>query len=91
MGVLAELSGQPETPLTALRRRKFLPVNCDVFDAYLAHIKPRLAFSIANRLGGGDAWLEVELRFHSLADFDPDSVVQQVEPLRRLRQRGGQA
>jgi len=90
VGVLAELSGQPETPLPALPERKFMPVNCDVFDAYLAYLKPRLAFSVASRLGGGDAWLEVELCFHSLADFDPDGVVQQVEPLRRLRQRGGQ-
>jgi type VI secretion system protein ImpC len=89
VGVLAELSGQPETCLTALEDRKFLSVNRGVFDAFLAYIKPRLAFSIANRLGGRDAWLEVELRFHSMADFEPDSVVQQVEPLRRLRERGG--
>jgi type VI secretion system protein ImpB len=35
-------------------------------------------------LTDGGSKLNVELRFNSLQDFEPDQVVQQVEPLRKL-------
>lgn len=41
VGVLADLSGQPATPLPALAERKFLPLSGDVFDSFLAYAKPQ--------------------------------------------------
>ena len=45
----------------------------------------RLAVKVDNKLTN-DGKLGVELKFNSMADFEPDQIVQQVEPLRRLVQ-----
>ena len=83
-GVLADLSGKPEEPLPRLRDRKFVEIDRDNFDAVLRGMKPRLAFRVDNKLTNDDSKLAVELRFQSLEDFEPEQVVRQVEPLRRL-------
>ena len=41
---------------------------------------------VDNKLTDDGSKLGVELKFNSMADFEPDQVVQQVEPLRRLVQ-----
>ena len=86
MGVMADLSGQPETPLPRLKDRKFVDVNPDNFDSVLEAAKPRLAFSVENKLSEDpDAgMLKADLRFKSLQDFEPDQVARQVKPLRDL-------
>ena len=47
-------------------------------------MKPRLAFQVDNTLQGDGSKMNVELRFNSMDDFEPEQVVQQVEPLRKL-------
>lgn len=39
---------------------------------------------VDNKLTKDEGKLNVELRFNSLQDFEPDNLVQQVEPLRKL-------
>jgi type VI secretion system protein ImpB len=46
--------------------------------------KPRIAFRVDNKLTNDDTKMGVELRFNSLDDFEPEQVVKQVEPLRKL-------
>jgi type VI secretion system protein ImpB len=84
MGVLADLSGKPDEPLPRLRDRKFVEIDRDNFNAVMRGMKPRLAFRVDNKLTDDDTKLGVELRFNSLDDFEPERVVQQVEPLRKL-------
>lgn len=84
VGVLADLSGQPEQPLPPLKDRKFVEVDKDNFDRVLGQINPRLAFKVDNRLSEDDTRLGVELRFESMADFEPAAVVKQVPALRKL-------
>jgi type VI secretion system protein ImpB len=84
MGVLADLSGQPDEPLPKLKDRAFVEIDRDNFDKVLAAAKPRLAFRADNELQRDGTKLNVELRFKSLEDFHPECVAQQVEPLRRL-------
>ena len=84
VGVLADLSGNPEEPLPRMKERKFVEIDRGNFDGVLAAMKPRAAFRVANRLTGGDERIAVDLRFRSLEDFHPEQVVRQVEPLRRL-------
>jgi type VI secretion system protein ImpB len=84
MGVLADLSGNPEEPLPRLRDRKFVEIDRDNFDAVLKGMKPRLAFRVDNKLTSDDTKLGVELRFNSIEDFEPENVARQVEPLRKL-------
>ena len=45
---------------------------------------PRLALRVDNKLSDDGSKMNVELKFNNLADFEPDQVVQQVEPLRKL-------
>jgi type VI secretion system protein ImpB len=84
VGVLSDLSGQPETPLPPLKARKFINVDKDTLDSVLEQINPRLAFRVNNRLSEDDSLLGVELRFKSMADFEPGAVAKQIVPLRRL-------
>jgi type VI secretion system protein ImpB len=47
-------------------------------------MKPHLAYRVDNKLANDDSKLGVELRFESMDDFEPEQVVNQVEPLRKL-------
>jgi type VI secretion system protein ImpB len=78
------LSGQPEKPLPAIKERKFVEIDKDNFDRVLSQVNPRLAFKVDNRLSEDDTRLGVELRFQSMADFEPAAVAKQVPALRKL-------
>ena len=84
MGVLADLSGKPEEALPRLKDRKFVDIDRDNFNKVLAGVKPRLAFQADNTLQGDGSKINVELRFNHISDFEPEQVVKQVEPLRKL-------
>ncbi len=83
-GVLGDFSGKPAEPLPRLKDRKFVNIDKDNFDDVLKGMKPRLQFQVDNRLANDDSRIGVELNFKSLNDFEPENVVQQVEPLRKL-------
>ena len=84
VGVLADLSGKPDEPLPAVKDRKFVDIDRDNFDAVLKGMKPRIAYRVDNKLADDDSKLGVELRFNNMLDFEPEQVVNQVEPLRKL-------
>ena len=84
VGVLADLSGKPDAPLPRVKDRKFVEIDRDNFNAVLRGMQPRLAFRVDNKLTDDDTKLGLELRFNSLDDFEPEAVVNQVEPLRKL-------
>ena len=84
VGVLADLSGQPEKTLPSMSQRKFVDIDRDNFDQVLTKSAPRLAFKVDNRLSEDDTKLGVELRFNKLDDFGPAAVSRQVPALRKL-------
>ena len=84
VGVLGDFSGKPEQPLPRVRDRKFVEVDRDNFNQVIAAMKPRLAMRVDNKLTDDGSKLGVELNFKSIEDFEPDRLVQQVEPLRKL-------
>ncbi|MFL6446761.1 MAG: type VI secretion system contractile sheath small subunit [Bryobacteraceae bacterium] len=86
VGVLADLSGQPENPMPRLKDRKFVEVDRDNFNAVLAACAPRLALRVPNKLSAKDtdSTLNVELKFRTTEDFAPLNVLLQIEPLRKL-------
>jgi type VI secretion system protein ImpB len=45
---------------------------------------PRVNMAVENKLAGDGSKMGVDLKFKSLDDFEPDKVVQQVDPLRKL-------
>ncbi|MCA6218084.1 type VI secretion system contractile sheath small subunit [Ideonella sp. B7] len=86
VGVLGEFSGQvdPDKPLPKLKDRKFVNVDLDNFDDVMAGMAPKTSFRAKNRLSPEGGEFGVNLEFKSMEDFRPESIVQQVEPLRRL-------
>ena len=84
LGVLGDYSGQPKTELPKLKERKFVAVDRDNFDEALKGMAPRLTLQVENTLKNDDSRLSVELNFAKLEDFEPQSIVNQVDPLRQL-------
>jgi type VI secretion system protein ImpB len=84
VGILADLSGKPETPLAKISDRRFIEIDRDNFNEVLASTAPRLAVQVDNSISGDGSKLNVELKFSNFEDFDPVNLVKQVTPLRRL-------
>ena len=84
IGVLGDYVGKPEEPLPALKNRKFIEIDPDNFNQVLAGMKPRLAYTVDNKLQNDGSKMGVDISFKSIEDFDPDNIVQNVEPLRKL-------
>lgn len=84
VGIMSDLSGKPEEPLPPMKERKFVEIDRDNFNDVLGAINPRLAFRVDNKLTDEDSKLNVELKFKHIDEFHPSSIVQQVEPLRKL-------
>ncbi|KAF1712004.1 type VI secretion system contractile sheath small subunit [Pseudoxanthomonas kalamensis DSM 18571] len=84
VGVLGDFSGQPEEALPRIKDRKFVEVDMDNFDEVLEGMAPRAVYRVPNKLSDEGGEFAVELKFKSLEDFRPESVVEQVEPLRKL-------
>jgi type VI secretion system protein ImpB len=84
VGVMGDFSGQSEVEQKKLRDRKFVNVDNDNFDEVLKAVEPRAVFRVPNKLTDKGGEFAVDLKFKSMDDFRPESVVQQVEPLKKL-------
>jgi len=84
LGVMGDFVGKPEEPLPAFKNRKFVEIDPDNFNQVLAGMAPRLAYTVDNKLQDDGSKMGVELKFSGIEDFEPDRIVQQVEPLRKL-------
>ncbi|AOY01845.1 type VI secretion system contractile sheath small subunit [Jeongeupia sp. USM3] len=84
VGILADLAGKQETPPAKLGERRFVDIDRDNFNEVMNAVSPRLAVQVGNAIGGDGSKLNIELKFKHIDDFDPVSIVKQVEPLRRL-------
>src|ERR1017187_5570470 len=86
MGIMGDLSGQPAEPLFRSKDRRFVEITPDNFDSVMESMKPRVAFSVENRLtdeiGAGN--LGVDVTFKSMEDFEPEQVARKIAPLREL-------
>jgi len=86
VGVMGDFSGDPTQPLKPLKDRKFVQIDRDNFDSVMARMNPGLKMKVENTLAGDGSEMAVDLKFNSMADFEPESVVSQVEPLQKLRE-----
>ena len=91
VGVMGDFSGDGRTELPPLSERAFQTVDRDTFDQVLAAQTPKLNFHaddvISEKSGDAERTIPVNLEFSQMVDFEPASVVQQVEPLRRLKEK----
>lgn len=84
MGVLGDFSGSPTSKLKPLRDRKFVQIDRDNINDVLKQMTPGLNLRVENTLAGDGSELGVQLKFESMADFEPAQVANQVEPLKKL-------
>jgi type VI secretion system protein ImpB len=85
-GVLGDFTGKhdPDKPLEKLKDRKFVNVDLDNFDEVMKGMSPKASYRVKNKLSPEGGEFAVNLSFEKMDDFRPESVVQQVEPLRKL-------
>ncbi len=84
VGVLGDFSGNPTQPLKPFGERKFVQIDRDNFDDVMRRMTPGLTMSVDNTLQGDGTQLPVSLKFESMEDFEPGSVVNQVPALKAL-------
>jgi type VI secretion system protein ImpB len=84
VGVMADLSGMPEAPLPKLKDRKFVEIDRDNFSDVMASINPHLVFRVANKVANDGSAMGVELRFKTVDDFGPLSLIDQVPALKKM-------
>jgi type VI secretion system protein ImpB len=85
VGVIADLSGAPKTPLAPMKDRKFAAIDRDNFNDILEKAAPRLALKVENKLTDEpNTKLAVELNFKNIDDFEPARIAEQVGPLKEL-------
>lgn len=89
VGVVGDFGANSDVEKQRLKDRKFVAIDVDNFDEVLGAVAPVARFEAPNTLAGDDSSLKVELRFASLADFRPESVVRQVAPLSKLLEARG--
>ncbi len=86
VGVMGDFSGDPTEPLKPIGDRKFIQIDRDNFNDVMRRMNPGLNLRVENTLAGDDSELAVSLRFDSMDDFAPARIVEQVEPLSKLRE-----
>ena len=81
--LIGDYSGDREDK-EALEDRTFYSVDKDNFNQVMDHVGHRLTFAVENKLQDDDSEFEVSLDFKSMKDFEPDAIIDKVEPLKKL-------
>jgi len=90
VGVLGDFSGDSAVPKKSVKERKFIDLKKDKFDQVMARIEPAVNMKVENTLEGNGKEFAVNLKFRSMEDFEPENLVQQIEPLRKLMETRNQ-
>jgi type VI secretion system protein ImpB len=90
VGVMGDFSGDSEVAKKSLKDRKFIDLKKDKFDQVMGRIEPAVKMKVENTLEKNGKEFEVNLKFRSMEDFDPERIVEQVEPLRKLMETRNQ-
>jgi type VI secretion system protein ImpB len=86
VGVMGDFSGDPTQKLPEVRDRKFVQIDRDNFNKIMSNMTPGLNLRVQNKLQDDGSEMAVNLKFNSMDDFEPQRIVDQVEPLRRLKE-----
>lgn len=89
MGVIGDYAGDKADKEIA-ENRQFISIDKDNFDDVLRRTGPELSLKVDNVLQDDESEFEVNLNFNSMQDFEPDAIVEKVEPLKKLAETRGQ-
>ncbi|HDZ3730561.1 type VI secretion system contractile sheath small subunit [Vibrio harveyi] len=83
VGVVGDYSGHKQDK-EDVEDRTFYNVDKDNFDTVMKRVGPELSLKVDNVLVDDDSQIEASLKFSSMKDFEPEAIVEQVEPLKKL-------
>lgn len=83
VGMIGGYSGD-RSDREPMEDRTFYSVGKDNFDQVMTRVAPRLTYKVENKLQNDGSEFEVDLAFKSMKDFEPDSIVDRVEPMKKL-------
>jgi len=86
MGVLGDFSGDPTQKLPSIGDRKFVQIDRDNFNKIMERMAVGLNIKVKNTLADDGSEIPVNLKFNSMDSFEPGQIVEQVEPLKRLKE-----
>lgn len=84
VGVIGDFSGDPTEPLKSLKDRAFINIDRDNINDVMARLTPGVNMRVKNTLKDDGTEMAVQLKFRSMADFEPAAVAKQIEPLKKL-------
>lgn len=84
VGVMGDFGNNLDVEKKRLKDRNFVNVDASNFDEVLGGVAPVAQFRVPNQLSQEGGEFAVKLQFREMADFRPESVVQQVAPLKGL-------
>ncbi|WP_185230949.1 type VI secretion system contractile sheath small subunit [Teredinibacter franksiae] len=90
MGVMGDYSGDNTEGKKALKDRKFAQVDRDNFNELMSKTNPQLNLKVENTLEGDGSEMSTSLSFNSMEDFEPQKLVEQIDPLKKLMETRNQ-
>ncbi len=84
MGVMGDYSGDNTESKKALKDRKFSQIDRDNFNEVMTNISPQLSLKVENTLESDGSEMSVNLEFNNMEDFEPQNIVEKVDPLKKL-------
>ena len=84
MGVMGDYSGDNTENKKALKDRKFSQIDRDNFNEVMNNVSPQLNMKVENTLENDGSDMSVNLDFNNMEDFEPQNIVEKVDPLKKL-------
>lgn len=84
VGILGDFSAASQLEKAKLKDKKFINVDLENIDEVIESLAPRANFQVKNTLTEESGNMSIDLTFKSMADFRPENVAQQVEPLKKM-------
>jgi len=82
--LVSDLAGSEKGTLSGPLEGGVAEVNAETLDALLAGARPTVRFTTTDPVAGGNAMIEIALRFDSLKAFQPKTVLQQIPATKAL-------
>lgn len=84
MGVMGDYSGDNTENKKALKDRKFSQIDRDNFNEVMHNVAPQVNLKVENTLEADGSEMSVNLDFKNMEDFEPQNIVEKVDPLKKL-------
>ena len=84
MGVMGDYSGDNADNKKSLKDRKFSQIDRDNFNEVMNNVSPQVNLKVENTLQADGSEMSVNLDFKNMEDFEPQNIVEKVDPLKKL-------